>query len=234
MQFVHSWRKHSQRKSDDAHKKIGFVKFNKAATKRDCSGNSGHTSGATIQPELMNHVLIPYSWKEFIFHRDSVYNQVSITKSGLVAGGKEIKKEGKLFSSRLLIHSEAMHTKRKDQVKFTRDQEKSIITVIGETIKTTCTGSQGRWGPQSGTRTGGGGPARVPNLRVQTPQRRGWHTQGEKGALTSCRGTLLVSTSNETHGGKTGLPARVSGRHVVREATAPTCPCPNSCRFGRP
>ena len=30
----------------------------------------------------MNHVLIPYNWKEFIYHRGSVYNQVSITKSG--------------------------------------------------------------------------------------------------------------------------------------------------------
>ena len=40
-------------------------------------------------PELMNHVLIPYNWKEFIFHRGSVYNQVSITKSGLVKESKE-------------------------------------------------------------------------------------------------------------------------------------------------
>ena len=27
----------------------------------------------------------------------------------------------------------------------------------------------GRWGPQGMSKTGGGGPARVPNLRVQTP-----------------------------------------------------------------
>ena len=42
----------------------------------------------------MSHVLIPYNWIEFIFHKGSVYNQVSITQSGLVAGGKE-SKEGR-------------------------------------------------------------------------------------------------------------------------------------------
>ena len=46
-----------------------------------------------------------------------------------------------------------------------------------------------------------------------------WHTQGLKGEFTSCRGTVLLawlSTSSWTHGGKTGLPAKVSGRDVVR------------------
>ena len=44
-----------------------------------------------------------------------MYNQVSITKSGLVTGGKE-SKEDKLFSSHLLIHSEVMHMNKKNQV----------------------------------------------------------------------------------------------------------------------
>ena len=35
------------------------------------------------------HVLIPYNWKDFIYHRGSVYNQVSITKSGPVKESKE-------------------------------------------------------------------------------------------------------------------------------------------------
>ena len=50
----------------------------------------------------------------------------------------------------------------------------------------------GRWGPQGRTRTGGGGLARVPNLRVcEHPfSCRGWHTQGRKDELTSCRGTV--------------------------------------------
>ena len=104
------------------------------------SNNSGHTGGATIQPELLNHVSIPYNWKEFIFHRGSAYNQVSITKSGLVAGGKESKKkECKLFSSHLLFHSEVMHMK-KDRVKINQNQEMFIIIAIAETIKTPCTG----------------------------------------------------------------------------------------------
>ena len=56
---------------------------------------------------------------------------------------------------------------------------------------------------------------------VQTPFDQGWHSQGEKGELTSCCGAVLSawqSSSSLTHhhGKKTGLPARVSGRHVVR------------------
>ena len=49
----------------------------------------------------------------------------------------------------------------------------------------------GRWGPQGRRPTGGGGFARVPNLRVckHLYASRG-HTQGEKDELTSCRGTV--------------------------------------------
>ena len=200
MQFVHSWRKHSKRKSDDAHKKIGFVIFNKAATKRD-------SNIAWIQKEnwCMFVQFSAYRWCNHPTGIDeSCVNSVQLERIYLSqrfclqpsfyhkvwTRGKRKKREGKLFSSRLLIHSEVMHTKRKDRVKINQNQEMFIITAIGETIKTPCTGSQGRWGPQSGTRTGGGGPARVPNLRVRTHQRRAWHTQGRKGALTSCRGTV--------------------------------------------
>ena len=45
--------------------------------------------------------------------------------------------------------------------------------------------------PQGRPETGGGGLARVPNLRVcEHPYRSGWHTQGGKEELTSCRGTV--------------------------------------------
>ena len=68
--------------------------------------------------------------------------------------------------------------------------------------------------------TGGGGLVRVPNLRVCKhlfPE--GWHTQGEKDELTSCRGTVQSAWQKppvRRKGGRAGLPARVSGRHVVR------------------
>ena len=50
----------------------------------------------------------------------------------------------------------------------------------------------GGWGPQGMPITGGGGLARVPNLRVcEHPFCHwGWHMQGEKDELTSCRGTV--------------------------------------------
>ena len=48
-----------------------------------------------------------------------------------------------------------------------------------------------RWGPQGRSITGGGGLARVPNLRVcKHPTQEGWHMQGWKDELTFCRGTV--------------------------------------------
>ena len=46
-------------------------------------------------------------------------------------------------------------------------------------------------GPQGMPKTGGGGLAKGPELAcVQTPIDSGWHLQGEKDELTSCRGTV--------------------------------------------
>ena len=46
-----------------------------------------------------------------------------------------------------------------------------------------------------------------------------WHLQGRKDESTSCRGTVLSAWQKppaRRKGGRAGLPARVSGRHVVR------------------
>ena len=79
---------------------------------------------------------------------------------------------------------------------------------------------QGYGVPQGRCPTGGGGLARIPNLRVcKHPFVPGWHTQGGKGELPSCRGTvqsawqkLPVRREEE----EPGCPQKVSGRHVVR------------------
>ena len=78
----------------------------------------------------------------------------------------------------------------------------------------------GRWSPQGRSRAGGGGLARVPNLRVcKHPKFQGWHTQREKGEWTSCCGTVWSAWQKppvRRKGGRAGVPKRVSGRHVVR------------------
>ena len=52
-------------------------------------------------------------------------------------------------------------------------------------------GWPGGWGHQRMSATGGGELARVRNLRVcDHPFSAGWHMQGEKDELTSCRGTV--------------------------------------------
>ena len=78
----------------------------------------------------------------------------------------------------------------------------------------------GEWCPQGRRPAGGGGLARVPNLRVcKHPDASRWHTQGGKDELISCRGTVQSAWKKppvRRKGGRAALPARVSGRHVVR------------------
>ena len=71
---------------------------------------------------------------------------------------------------------------------------------------------QGDGVPKACPPTGGGGLARVPNLRVcKTPLcSGGTRTEGRANQRPA-----VVSTSSEMQGGKTG-PARLRGRHVVR------------------
>ena len=54
----------------------------------------GHSGGVIISPRLMNYVMIPYRWKQFIYHVGRARDQYSIAEAGLVAGGKE-RKEGR-------------------------------------------------------------------------------------------------------------------------------------------
>ena len=49
----------------------------------------GHTGGITIAPELMGHVIIPYDWKEFVFHMGCSFSIKSILENRLIAGGKQ-------------------------------------------------------------------------------------------------------------------------------------------------
>ena len=47
-----------------------------------------------FSPRLMNYVMIPYRWKQFIYHVGRARDQCSTAEAGLVAGGKE-QKEGR-------------------------------------------------------------------------------------------------------------------------------------------
>ena len=52
---------------------------------------SGHICGITIAPEMMEHVMIPYDWKEIVFHRGCSFNLSSLLENALAPGGKESK-----------------------------------------------------------------------------------------------------------------------------------------------
>ena len=73
--------------------------------------------------------------------------------------------------------------------KWTRACDKRLNRLISY-IHHTCEWPGG-WDPQGMFTTGGGGLARVPNLRVcEHLCVMGWHSQGGKDELTSCRGTV--------------------------------------------
>ena len=54
----------------------------------------GHTGGNLIALELMGHVIIPFNWKEFVFHRGCSFNCNSLLETGLISGVRE-SKEGR-------------------------------------------------------------------------------------------------------------------------------------------
>ena len=84
--------------------------------------------------------------------------------------------------------------------------------------------------------TGGGGLARVPILRVRNHLELGVAHAGEEGRINVLpwyRRVGVAKTSSETQGGRTGLPARVSGRHVVRgRQSSPILECAQENRQG--
>ena len=94
---------------------------------------------------------------------------------------------------------------------------------------------QGDGVPQGMSSTGGGGLARVPNLRVCKHLASGWHTQGEKDELTSCRGYRLVGVAIppvSRKGGRTGLPKKGKWSPRGTGTTVLTYPCPSQPCFG--
>ena len=97
-----------------------------------------HTGGIITRSKLTNHVLTPYSWKEFIFHTGPT--NILSHRLDSWQEGRKAKKEVKPFSSRLFIHVEVMHTKKKNRVKNVQNQEKSIIKVVGDVNKMPYTG----------------------------------------------------------------------------------------------
>ena len=89
-----------------------------------------------------------------------------------------------------------------------------------------------RW-TQGMQRTGGGGPARVPNLRVCEHFIAGVAHAGEKGDLTSCRGT--VSSAWQKSPGRRNEEDRAArkGKWSPRGTgtTVLAYPCPTASRY---
>ena len=48
----------------------------------------GHSGGETSEPEMIGHVCVPISWKEFVFHRGCSFDLKSLLGAVLIAGGR--------------------------------------------------------------------------------------------------------------------------------------------------
>ena len=98
-QSRHCWERSQTEEHDFSQKKTGFDSWNNTRfeycedSKKSLTNFraiQGHSGGVTIAPELMEHILIPYDWKEFVFHRGCSFSM----ENGLIAGGKQ-SKEGR-------------------------------------------------------------------------------------------------------------------------------------------
>ena len=68
----------------------------------------GHSGGEQINPKLQDDVLLPSDFVEYIYHVGSFHDMHSIIQSGLIPGGKDIKKretDGILHSRESSVHS---------------------------------------------------------------------------------------------------------------------------------
>ena len=51
----------------------------------------GYSRGTLVDPELLNYVVIPLGWKEYLYHVGGSFTMHSITQAGLIAAGKDTK-----------------------------------------------------------------------------------------------------------------------------------------------
>ena len=93
----------------------------------------GHSGGIILPPRLMKYVMIPYEWKQFLYHVGRARDQYSVAEAGLVARRKE-RKEGRqtiFFTPLNPFNSDA--------------SEAELITDIKKPKKVHC---QIRWKPE--------------------------------------------------------------------------------------
>ena len=105
-------------------------------------GIQGHTGGKLIAPALLGHVAILFNWKEFIFHKGSSFDCISILKSGLIAGGITSKdKRHTVFFGPLnpIFENEPGEILTSDD--FTKRKKWNIIEACGDFLRTLFTGS---------------------------------------------------------------------------------------------
>ena len=88
----------------------------------------------------MGHVLIPYDWNEFVFHKGCSFSIRSILENGLIAGGKQ-SKEGRqtIFFTPLNPFGENPHEEAPHNM-TSQFPRKCTITAIGNIIKTPLIG----------------------------------------------------------------------------------------------
>ena len=95
-----------------------------------------------ISPRLMNYVMIPYRWKQFIYHVGRARDHYSVAEAGLVAGGKE-RKEGRqmiFFTPLDPFNSDANEAepitdvkkprKVHYQIRWTSEQDASVLDLL--------------------------------------------------------------------------------------------------------
>ena len=72
------------------------IKIESLFRDRTCSwvrAIQGHSGGTLVDPTLQDNVLLPNDFVEYIHHTGNINEKHSIIKSGLIPGGRSLKKD---------------------------------------------------------------------------------------------------------------------------------------------
>ena len=150
---------------------------------RALQGRSGRN---LIDPTLQDNVVIPSDFFQYIYHVGCAINLHSIINSGLIPGGQNLSNRQTVFF--LPVDLRDKNHNDPDTIDLNAPRHAQYMHKAWKRHQDAVYWVAREMGPQGMPKTGGGGLARVPNLRVC--KLWVWHTQEGKDELTSCRGTV--------------------------------------------
>ena len=99
----------------------------------------GHSGGNVVDPAMQDNILLPDDFTEYIHHIGYVSEMYSITRSGLIPGGRSLKRNRRVF------HCDEPDGRRskcgRSSIRLGQTKDRTIKKKLGDLIKTQCIGA---------------------------------------------------------------------------------------------